>query len=66
VNSHTLGDVMGVLVKLVKAVFVGEALRLEQQFVLPVVDLFLRTELARFSLVTFLSVADDSRLFLRE
>jgi hypothetical protein len=61
-NSQPFGDGMGMLEKLVKAVFVDEALWLEQQLVLSIVNLRLGTELASLSLVTSFSVAHDSRL----
>src|ERR1700694_3930352 len=61
-DSHPFSDVMGVLVELVKAVLVGEALRLEQQLVFAVVNLLFRRQPARFGLRTFGSVAHDSRL----
>src|SRR5262249_13534074 len=54
-NTHPLGHVMGVLVELVKAVLVDEALRLEQQLVFPVMNLIFRT--ARLRPMIFPSVA---------
>src|ERR1700690_221166 len=53
---------MRVLVELVKAVLVGEALRLEQQLILSKMNLRFGTELAFFLFTIIVSVAHDSRL----